>query len=115
MAFAERVKEIMVQRGLSQAQVELKTKLLGRKVSQSHLSRITSGDQIPSLDRAVAIAQALDVSLEWLATGKTCQPQQIDPYEQELLDAFRSVANKETRLLMLDLMKHQAHLAKQRE
>lgn len=106
-----RLEKLIAVRGISQRELADQA-----KVSRSHITMLLNGERKDmTFKRVSAVAKVLGISLDWLATGETCQPQQLDPYEQELLDAFRSVSNQDSRLLMLDLMKHQARLAKQRE
>ena len=99
MTFGERVSEIIGQRGLSQRQIELQTGRVGQKVTQSHLSRIING-QMPSLDRAMALAEVLGVSLDWLTTGKTYRPERLDPYERELVTIYRELNEGQRDILM---------------
>jgi transcriptional regulator with XRE-family HTH domain len=63
--FGRRLREIRLDRPLSLKQ------LAGRAgVSLSALGRYERGRTVPGLDAAVALAEALDVSIDYLATGK---------------------------------------------
>jgi len=63
--FGERLREIRLDCSLSLKQ------LAGRAgVSLSALGRYERGRTVPGLDVAAALAEALDVSIDYLATGK---------------------------------------------
>ena len=59
--FCVRFREARQKRGLSLGQLG---KILG--IAQTHVARIESGNMPRGCDRIVAIADALDVSLDWL-------------------------------------------------
>lgn len=56
-----RLRQLRREKKLTQAQLATRTK---SKLSQTKLSRIESGNALPSVDEAEAIARALDLSLE---------------------------------------------------
>ncbi len=63
--FGERLREIREERSLSMKQ------LAGRSgVSLSALGRYERGKRFPGLDSAVLLAEALDVPVDYLATGR---------------------------------------------
>ena len=57
--FAQRLKEAMELRGITQGQIEVKTQALGRKVTQGHLSRLLRGVNDPTVSIAVVLAEML--------------------------------------------------------
>src|SRR5262249_15601650 len=62
--FGRRLREIRIERDLSLKQ------LAGRSgVSLSSLGRYERGRSFPSLDGAVSLAEALEVTVDYLATG----------------------------------------------
>lgn len=48
-----------------------------------------------------AIARALDVSLDWLATGETRTPEELAPDEQALVDNYRAIDDEVIRGMIL--------------
>lgn len=45
-------------------------------------------ERVPGIDRVLILANRLEVSIEWLVTGK--EPGELTPEEQKLIDTFRS-------------------------
>lgn len=54
----------------------------------------------PSLDRAYKLANRLDITLEWLITGK--EAPDLTPEEQKLVEYYRSMDDTGKRILMND-------------
>ncbi len=61
----ERIKALRVERGLSQRD------LAGPGMSYAYLSRIEAGARTPSLSALIELADRLDTSALYLATGRT--------------------------------------------
>jgi transcriptional regulator with XRE-family HTH domain len=101
--FGERLKQAIDRRGFSQGQLEHKTKVLGKKVSQSYVSRLTKDKQNPTWAVAVILARALSVSLDWLAGLPSRTPGELLPDEQELLRLCREELDEGARDILLDL------------
>jgi transcriptional regulator with XRE-family HTH domain len=104
----ERIAAIMERRHLSQEQVHLKVSLLQRqaqlkaRVTQGHLSMILRGERKnPSVFTIAALAQALDVSIDWLVGLPKRDPTELDPDEADLLALYRQIKSPELRRLAL--------------
>lgn len=65
--FVQRVKQAMSEQNISQAEL---VKLTG--ISKGSISQYLSGRNVPRQKKIIAIANALNVSLEWLVEGD-CQ------------------------------------------
>ena len=63
LKFAERLKELRVEAGLTQKQLANE---LGGKVDQSSIARWERGVRIPLLDAAMILAEFFGVSLDYL-------------------------------------------------
>lgn len=63
--------------------------------------------QKPSYDKVLLVANSLNVSLDWLITGK--EHEDLTPEEQKLLDTFRSCSQ-----LGQDLIQEQADAIRQK-
>lgn len=86
-ALGLRLQEALDVRGFTQGQLELKA-----GVTQQHISMIITGERkSPGIEKLAAIARALDVSLDWLAFGRTRDPAVLTPDEDELLRAYRTL------------------------
>jgi len=72
-------------------------------VGQSHISQIILGKTRPRIDVAISLADALDVSLDWLAGRERKSPQELTPEEEHLLALFRQFDDGE-QLLAIDLI-----------
>lgn len=57
-------------------------------IDQSDLSRYKTGDRLPTLERSITLATELEVSVEWLLTGRGPRKplQTLPPGIEELLD-----------------------------
>ncbi len=85
--FGARLGQIIAQRDLTQGQVELKTGL-----GQGHISQIIAGKRRPRIDIATALADALNVSLDWLAGRERRHQPPLAPDQQALLEAYARLA-----------------------
>jgi len=84
--FADKVREAMALRQLTQGQLAIKA-----DVSQPHISRILAGENIPAIDIAARLARALEVSLDWLCELPDRRLGRLTPMEDELLAIFRCI------------------------
>jgi len=84
--FADKLQAALELRGMS-------LRLLSQRsgVSQSHISRSINGESLPTVDVAARLAQALDVSLDWLCDLPERRPGTLAPLEDELIKSFRAV------------------------
>lgn len=64
MAWKERIKSLMEERGLNQKEL---SKLSG--ITEPSISRYLKGERTPRIDIIVNFAKALDVSVEYLLNG----------------------------------------------
>ena len=60
-------------------------------------------EHIPTIDGAIKIAQALGVTVEYLATGKEAAP--TDKTEAQALQKQYNLLNDEDRKIVMDLIK----------
>jgi transcriptional regulator with XRE-family HTH domain len=97
MSLGERLQSILEQRGLTQGQLALKS-----KVPQSHISMIINEQRTPGIDVAVKLARALDVSLDWLAGLPPREKSVLTPDEEELLRLYRALETN-MRATLLDV------------
>jgi transcriptional regulator with XRE-family HTH domain len=112
--FGGRLRTAMELRGYSQGMLEARTKHLGRRVSQSNISRMLHDEILPTLDKAAVLADALEVSLDWLA-GRTATCEQVqDPGEQALLAAYRSMSRSASRAALSGIAASMAAAEKQK-
>jgi len=79
----EKLEALMELRGITQGVLELRS-----GVKQTTISGIITKDRSPRLDTAVALADALDVSLDWLAGRDRKHQPPLDPEQLALLEAF---------------------------
>ena len=101
--FGRKVKKIMKQRGITQAWLSQKT-----GVTEATLSRYVNGSRKPQADIAAAIAEALDVSLEYL-TGITGCPAPIKTLSTEetiMLSAFARASARDRKIIFGVLEDH---------
>ena len=85
MEFKDSLSRILNNRGMSQADL---CRISG--VATSAMSRYLSGDSDPSLSKAIAMADALQISLDELA-GREAPKRAI---ERELLTHFRNLSDE---------------------
>jgi HTH-type transcriptional regulator, cell division transcriptional repressor len=69
-AIGVRLAERRVQKGLSQDELRARLEMLGVYVSRSQYSCIELGETLLRASEIIALAQALDVSFEWLLQGE---------------------------------------------
>ena len=84
--FGQRLDQVLTSRQLTQGQLSTYS-----GVGQSHISQIIRGLKTPRLDVAMALARALDVSLDWLAGLPPREPGVLQPDEEELVKAYRAL------------------------
>ena len=92
----ERLQALMELRDISQNMLALRS-----GVKQRTISGIITGNS-PRLDTAAALADALDISLDWLAGRKQKQPAVLSPDQQVLLEAYAQL-DEAHREAVLDL------------
>ena len=95
MEFARKLSALIGLRGLSHAQLALKS-----GVSRRHIAMILSGQRAPSLRVATALAQALEVSLDWLVGIPQENSGQLMPEEAELLRDYRAIRERSVKYLV---------------
>ncbi len=101
--FGRKVKKIMKQRGITQV-------WLARKagITEATLSRYVNGSRRPQADIAAAIAEALDISLDYL-TGITGFPAPIKTLTTEesiVLSAFGRASTRDRKIILGVLEDH---------
>jgi transcriptional regulator with XRE-family HTH domain len=107
MGFAQRLRQLMATRGLTQAALEVKS-----GVSQSHISKLLQGKRDPTLKKLVGLAQGLDVSLDELAGLPQRAAETLTADEQELVMAYRQIGDEMIRGFILNNAKDAARRAK---
>ena len=86
MSFSERVKRIKKEKGITN---ETLSKSTG--IPLGTLGKLLSGfTEEPKLSTAISIAEALDCSLEYLATGKA-EPMSLSDIEETRLEKYRAL------------------------
>lgn len=98
--FGRKVKKIMKQRGITQSWLAEKT-----KTTEATLSRYINGNRRPQSDIAAAIAETLDVSLDYLfgITGCPAPIRTLSTEESVVLSAFGR-ANARDRKIILGVL-----------
>lgn len=76
--FSERLKTIRTKKGLSQADL---AKAVGVSAATISSYETPNGTKIPALDKAAAIAKALEVSLDWLCGADETKNEKLDGLE----------------------------------
>ncbi len=85
MSFSERVKRIKKEKGITNEALSAAS-----GIPMGTLGKLLSGfTEEPKLSTAISIAEALDCSLEYLATGK--EQMQLDEVEESRLEKFRAL------------------------
>jgi transcriptional regulator with XRE-family HTH domain len=86
MTLGERVKRLRLDRGWSQAQ-------LGQKLSvhQKQVSGYERDVHVPSTDLLIRLAEAFDVSLDYLVSGGQGESRRIDVADRELIRHMEAV------------------------
>lgn len=95
-----RIAQLLDTRGWTQGQLELKS-----GIKQGHISMIVTGQRMPRLDVAAALAVALETSIDWLAGLPPRTPGELTPYEDEMLTEFRALGSDEARRHILTVIK----------
>ncbi|MCB0197477.1 MAG: helix-turn-helix transcriptional regulator [Anaerolineae bacterium] len=101
-----RIRQARLDAKLNQADVAAMITLVNkdgkrRQMQQSSYSRIESGDNSPTLDNLLQLANILDVSILWLLG--ISEPT-LDDEESQLLEAFRQIPDGTLRDHALDLV-----------
>ena len=100
--FGVRLQDTMDKRGVSAAQLSRKT-----NIHESNLSRCLAGTSEPSLKNLLLLAQALDVSADWLSGKEEMETQyEIQFGERELMRIYSalSLAGKDKVLEYAELL-----------
>ena len=82
--FSERLKALRHQKGLSQAEL---AELIG--VHHTHVSRYERGDTAPAAKALLTLAEALEVSIDYLLSGKKSEAAVASIDDQDLLKMFK--------------------------
>lgn len=97
MGIGERLQTLLDMRGWTHGMLASRS-----GVSRNYISKIIKGTRKdPGLSIMAALAQALDVSLDWLAGLPPRNPDALDPDEAQLVDCYRRIAS-EYQYLALD-------------
>jgi len=78
MTFGYRLKEEIKRQGMTQNEVGLKAGL-----GENTIKHYIANNQLPRVDNAVAIAQVLGTTVEWLMTGEC--PIRLEKHEIKIL------------------------------
>ena len=100
--FAERLKLLRIQKGLSQTEL---AKVIN--MHNTHISRYERGESKPSSSALKALADALGVSTDYLYDGNEEDAAVADFSDRKLLDAFKEAEkldsnDKEILLVLID-------------
>lgn len=93
MEMIDRVKEKIIEEKISIRSLEIKAGLSNGTIKKWE-------KQKPSYDKVLDIANALNVSVEWLITGK--ERSDLTPEEKELIRTYRSMNETGKRILLAD-------------
>lgn len=104
----ERLGVALELRGLSQGQLAQKT-----DISQGHISMILSGKRDPTLSIAIRLAEALNVSLAWVA-GQSRHKEELTPEEETLLQRYRAIRDEGVRRMAFEAVTSGAEINGQR-
>lgn len=91
MNLTSRIKSKCQELNISIRQLEIKSGLTNGQISRWN-------EKKPSYDKVLSVADILDVSIEWLITGK--EPETLTPEEQQLIDAFRAADQRGKRRIL---------------
>lgn len=103
-----RIEALLIQRNWTQGQLATYSGL-----SQSHISQIIDGKRRPRFDLVVKIADALDVSLDWLAGRPERNPDALAPDEAELLRLYRQLKNESFKRVALENLRNMVEAEKE--
>lgn len=100
-SIGERIKSRRKELGLTQMDMKAAC-----GISSGALSSIENGGRTPSAVAFLQIAQALDCSMDWLATGESpnVKNEHLCKYEDELLKGFRELSAEDQEELLDILM-----------
>lgn len=108
MAIADRIRQLRAERRWTQAE-------LGERIGvhQKQISAYERAAHVPSTDILIKIAEAFEVSLDYLAFEAEGRPARIDIVDRELLERFELVdklsdreKNLAKQILDLLILKH---------
>ena len=91
MNLTSRIKSKCQELNISIRQLEIKSGLTNGQISRWN-------EKKPSYDKVLSVADILNVSIEWLITGK--EPETLTPEEQQLIDAFRAADQRGKRRIL---------------
>ena len=99
MGFRENLREALDFRGLEQKELAYKAKTSLRNIE----NYLRQNGSIPVADKAVQIAQALGVTVEYLVTGKNLPMETIsslDPEIQKLIQYLKKLPKSKQRIVI---------------
>lgn len=106
MNFTERLRAQLDMRGVGAAWLAQKS-----GISRRHINALISGERVsPSIEVAAAIAQALGISLDWLAGLPAAVPETLLPDEEYLVALYRSIPDPDMRRMFIEVTKSQVKL-----
>lgn len=82
----ERIKEKQLEHGYKQKEIIEKT-----GISKAAISNYVNGNRIPDTEAALKLSIALDISIEWLLTGKNSL-EKLTNEEEKIIQAYRSAS-----------------------
>lgn len=89
----KRIREKCEQNGLAISQLEKKSGL-----SNASIDKWDKLDQKPSYDKIYRVAETLNVSLDWLLTGK--EGENLTEEEQKLIELYRTADDRGRRRIL---------------
>lgn len=89
----KRIREKCEQNGLAISQLEKKAGL-----SNASIDKWDKLDQKPSYDKIYRVAETLNISLDWLLTGK--EGKNLTEEEQKLVDLYRAADSRGQRRIL---------------
>lgn len=103
----DRINEVLKENNLRRADLSR-----GTGIGESTIRGWISDGKTPSVTAAQKVAQYLGVSLDWLVTGKGETPpinKAFTPEEQELIDIFRILDERDKRDLLENARNKKSH------
>lgn len=92
--FAQRLKAQREKLGLTQAQLAEKIGVTSQTISAYEKNSSGEKGKTPTLDKAVALAQALNISLDYLCGHDSCQAECEIETLADIIDCISKIANK---------------------
>lgn len=89
----KRIKEKCILKGITIAKLE-------KNLNYGNGTIRKWGKNSPSIEKIIEVAEVLEVSIEWLITGK--DPDDLTPEERELIEHYRSMNETGKRMLLND-------------